>query len=267
MASSPAFSFYAKDFLAGTATMSLEEVGAYVKLLAYQWDAGSIPDSPRERTRILGCTAGQQRVVWLKLAAKFTQVGDAYQNPRLEEERRKQIERRQRLSDNGKKGGRPPNQQVKPNETNSFLVAKADENQNESLSSSSSFASSGVPSKNDGTSPRPLISGEAHPRTWGKIHGEHIPAFCDWVCLPEFIFSEFCRKSPSAKSVDGGAAYVRGWASAVRERFEGQAVGDNLKFWRARWAESHPDKAEAKKPFSIAEALAKQDAEKAGRAS
>jgi uncharacterized protein YdaU (DUF1376 family) len=256
---SPAFSFYAKDFLTGTATMSLEEVGAYVKLLAYQWDAGSVPDDPRERTRILGCSAGQQRVVWLKIASRFTRVGDAYRNERLETERQKQADRRQRLSDNGSKGGRPQNQKGKQNETNSFPTTQAIENLNERLPSSSSFASSEVPSKNDGTPPlRPLISGEAHPRTWGKIHSEHIPAFCDWVCLPEFVFSEFVRKSP-------GPEYVRGWAAAVRSRYEGEKIGDNLKFWRLRWAESHPDTAEAKKPFSVAEAIANEEKRKAER--
>jgi hypothetical protein len=91
--------------------------------------------------------------------------------------------------------------------------------------------------------PRPLISGESNPKTWGKLHGEHVPGFCDWVCLPEFLFAEFCRKSATAKASDGGALYVKGWASAVRARFEGQAVGDNLKFWRARWDESHATKA------------------------
>lgn len=107
--------------------------------------------------------------------------------------------------------------------------------------------------------PRPLISGESNPRTWGKIHGEHVAGFCDWVCLPEFIFAEFARKSGCTDLVDGGAAYVRGWAATVRERWTGP-VGDNLKFWRARWDESHPQAAAAKQKIRpIAEILADRE--------
>lgn len=112
------------------------------------------------------------------------------------------------------------------------------------------------------TSP-PLISGESNPRTWGKIHGEHVTGFCDWVCLPQFLFNEFARKSGQADKPDGGAAYVGGWATTVRERWTGP-IGDNLKFWRERWSESHPITKAAPKPFSVADALAREAARKAG---
>lgn len=82
------------------------------------------------------------------------------------------------------------------------------------------------------SAPRPLVSGEANPRTWGKIHGEHVAGFCDWVCLPEFLFAEFSRKST-------GDAYVKLWASKVRVDWAGKTIGDNLKFWRDRWNETH----------------------------
>lgn len=257
MGTSPAFSFYAKDFLAGTATMTLAERGAYVTLLCYQWDAGSVPGSERERARILGCNAAQERAVWSKLVTKFTRAGGAYQNTRLETERAKQADRRQKLAANGSKGG----SQKVANATER-LLAKEQQlgGQNPSLSSSSSFSSSDVPSKNDGTPPpRPLISGESNPRTWGKIHGDHVVGFCDWVCLPEFIFAEFARKSGQTDTLDSGSAYVRGWALTVRERWTGP-VGDNLKFWRARWDESHPQAATAKQKIRpVAEILAERE--------
>jgi len=89
---------------------------------------------------------------------------------------------------------------------------------------------------------RPLISGEGRPGTWGKIHGDHAAGFCDWVCLPEFLFSELTRKSM------GGAEYVKSWALGVRGEWEGQTVGDGLRFWRARWEESHPTATPSRKP-------------------
>lgn len=236
---SPAFSFYAKDFLTGTSTMSLQEVGAYIRLLSYQWDVGSVPVDPRDRARILGCAKAQERELWKKVGLKFNLRNDVYLNERLELERNKQVERRQRLSDNGSKGGRPVKLEVKQKETNSFSETKANGNLEQSLPSSSSSSSSGIPSKNDGTPPL-LISGESNPRTWGKIHGDHVAGFCDWVCFPEFVFAEFSRKS-------AGTEYVRGWAAAVRSKWVGP-VGDNLKFWRARWSESHPEVVNGAKP-------------------
>lgn len=164
MGSSPAFSFYAKDFLAGTATMSLAEVGAYVRLLCYQWDSGSVPADPDERARLLGCAKAQERDLWRKVGKKFILVDDTYINERLEAEREKQAERRRRLSENGKQGGRPPKPNTKPNESNSFPIAKANENLNERLAfSSSSSGKDLVPVPKDRT-PRTTLTPPAFER-------------------------------------------------------------------------------------------------------
>lgn len=98
---SPAFRFYANDFFQGTFMMSLQEVGAYIRLLCYEWDNGSIPDDPAERARIMGCSKGQEAVLWNRVEKKFTLAADGYINDRLEEERRKQFEYRRRQSDRG----------------------------------------------------------------------------------------------------------------------------------------------------------------------
>jgi uncharacterized protein YdaU (DUF1376 family) len=253
---SPAFSFYAKDFLSGTARMSLQEVGAYIRLLSYAWDDGNIPNDANERARLMVCSKAQERELWKKVGLKFVLRGDVYINERLEEERRKQVERRQRLADNGKQGGRPTKANYNLEESYRLSGTKPTENLNERLPSSSSFPSSGIPSKNDGIPSRPLISGESHPKQWGKQHGNHRVGFCDWLCLPEFLFIEFCRKSGQS---DGGEFYVEDWAKGIRSAWEGRVIAeDGLKFWRARWTESHQTKAEKPKPKGIAEILAEQ---------
>ena len=99
---SPAFQFYAKDFLSGTATMSLAERGAYVSLLAHQWDTGSVPDSAKERARILRCSNAEERKIWARLVSKFSHENESFINHRLEEERQKQAEYRRRQSDKGR---------------------------------------------------------------------------------------------------------------------------------------------------------------------
>ena len=53
-AAPPAFQFYARDFLASTSDMGAEEVGAYIRLLCYQWDKGAIPDDIPRIERIAG---------------------------------------------------------------------------------------------------------------------------------------------------------------------------------------------------------------------
>lgn len=48
------FPFYPDIFIRGTLTMSCEEKGAYIQLLCYQWDNGSIPNDQLKLSRICG---------------------------------------------------------------------------------------------------------------------------------------------------------------------------------------------------------------------
>lgn len=50
----PAFPLYADDFLAGTADMSAEEVGGYIRLLCHQWTKGGLPNDPDRLARMAG---------------------------------------------------------------------------------------------------------------------------------------------------------------------------------------------------------------------
>jgi uncharacterized protein YdaU (DUF1376 family) len=94
----PAFQFYADDFIGGTVDMTTEEVGAYIRLLCYQWGHGKAPVSKEAIDRVAGCTVSST------VLNKFRRG----KNVRLEAERRKQIEYREKQAINGAKGGRPP---------------------------------------------------------------------------------------------------------------------------------------------------------------
>jgi len=107
---SPAFSFYASNFLASTLTFSLRERGAYISLLAWSWENGSIPNEAKARCKILGCTAREERLVWETLQDKFTLEDGALKNPRLEAERAKQEEYREKSIAYGKQGGKKSTQ-------------------------------------------------------------------------------------------------------------------------------------------------------------
>jgi hypothetical protein len=84
----PAFQFYADDFIAGTVDMSPAEVGAYIRLLCYQWCRGSAPALPEKMQRVAGgivsddviakfplCSDGNRRNARLE---KVREASDAY---------------------------------------------------------------------------------------------------------------------------------------------------------------------------------------------
>jgi len=96
----PAFQFYSGDFIAGTTAMSPAEVGAYIRLLCYQWSNGSIPDDPRKLRQIVGGPVSAD------VLAKFKPAGDGrLANQRLEQERQKQTEYREKQRQKGIRSG------------------------------------------------------------------------------------------------------------------------------------------------------------------
>ena len=89
-ARSPAFQFYADDFLAGTLVMDQADVGAYIRLLCHQWSRGSIPAEAEKQQRLAGGSVSAD------VLAKFPAGDDGLlRNPRLEIERQKQLEFRE----------------------------------------------------------------------------------------------------------------------------------------------------------------------------
>lgn len=111
----PAFQFYAADFLVGTATMAAEEVGAYIRLLCYQWDTGSVPDDDATIARLGGCQASAVA----KVRQKFRKDEDGLRNERMEKERAKQRAFREKQAENGAKrwaGNAKPQALAKPSD-------------------------------------------------------------------------------------------------------------------------------------------------------
>lgn len=84
----------------GTLGMSAEAVGAYIRLLCYQWDNGAVPDSD-DFIKRCGGIANPHAVAEVRL--KFGKTSDGLKNARLEEVRAKQEDYRQKQAINGKK--------------------------------------------------------------------------------------------------------------------------------------------------------------------
>lgn len=104
MKASPAFQFYPADFLLGTATMTVEEVGAYIRLLCVQWSQGGLPADDARLAMIAQCNVGAIASV----KVKFRKCPDGrLRNDRLEKVRASQDEYRRKQSENAGKRWHP----------------------------------------------------------------------------------------------------------------------------------------------------------------
>lgn len=82
----PYFKFYPTDFLLGIAYMSNAEVGAYIKLLCYQWNKGFLPNDHNILESLSGGMTDN-------VLDKFVLEGNVWKNKRLEKEREVYIEK------------------------------------------------------------------------------------------------------------------------------------------------------------------------------
>lgn len=99
--------FYANDFLGSTAEMDNATVGAYIKLLCYQWINGDIPIQKDKIAKLLQVDNTVMAVLWEDLSKKFitnSQNPDRLQNKRLEKIRNEALEYRKNRAMAGKKG-------------------------------------------------------------------------------------------------------------------------------------------------------------------
>lgn len=85
----PAFQFYPGDFLEGSAEMTLEETGLYIRLLCRQWITGSVPSDAARAATLAQTTVDTFERLWPVVGQKFESGTDGrLRNARLEAERR-----------------------------------------------------------------------------------------------------------------------------------------------------------------------------------
>jgi uncharacterized protein YdaU (DUF1376 family) len=109
MRTSQSFPFYHADFLLGTALLSCEQVGAYMRLLCHQWEQGSLPKDENLLAKLAQTSAENIQGI----LHKFQDApGGKIKNRKLEEVRKSLNAYRKSRSDNGKKGGRPKKHMV-----------------------------------------------------------------------------------------------------------------------------------------------------------
>jgi uncharacterized protein YdaU (DUF1376 family) len=105
VAKSPAFQFYPAEYLAdaGVQMMTLEEEGAYIRLLCYCWREGSIPNDDRKLSLL--CKGAVTTVIAVVTALFENDPNDPSRlvHGRLEKEREKQQQWSEKSSEGGKK--------------------------------------------------------------------------------------------------------------------------------------------------------------------
>src|SRR5579884_4189887 len=92
----PAFQFYADDFVADTVGFTAEEVGAYVRMMCWQWKQGAIPSDLDRLAIVAGVAPARMRVIWKTLEGKYEPhptLADAFVQPRLERVRAEAAQR------------------------------------------------------------------------------------------------------------------------------------------------------------------------------
>lgn len=99
MPARPWFAFFPGDYLADTAHLSLEEHGAYLKLICHAWNHdGTVPSDPRQLGHIWGCHTNRAKNLWGVLAQFFYETGGKFRHKRIDKEITKAIERKGKAS-------------------------------------------------------------------------------------------------------------------------------------------------------------------------
>lgn len=248
MGKSPAFQFYASDFLASCASLSLEETGAHIKLLAWSWDNGPIPNG-RVLT-ILGGSARASGRAWDGIRDRWRESVDGWTHGRLEETRLQHaafaerqstrgrrgadVRWRKQCSSNGASNAQASNKQW-PGDGSPSPSPSPDLRESTERSLSGGRARAIPPDAEiavvmaDGA---PLIDGAAL-----RLHGSH--AWCGpnfRMCVPRGLHTDFIARLSGGDDRDA-AARLFAWYPTVVAQYTGRALGDDLfAFWRNSFA-------------------------------
>jgi uncharacterized protein YdaU (DUF1376 family) len=142
----PAFQLYAQDFDMDTATWENDEVGAYLRLLLYEWVNGGLPSDTYKLSKIVRESEKKFVGKWKNLSTKFIQNGNGLLiNKRMEEVRQKQS---QYLESQREKGIKSAKKRWEGHITPVTTTVKERLQPNDNSSSSTSSSSSNNKKKN-----------------------------------------------------------------------------------------------------------------------
>ncbi|MCC2612625.1 DUF1376 domain-containing protein [Neorhizobium petrolearium] len=117
----PWMQIFIGDELAETSALSPSEYGCHMRLRLHQWQHGELP-SDEERLRRI-CLADREE--WPSIRDVLAPLFDwQWHHQRTAELRKASEEKREKMAENGKKGGRPRKSEEKPMESQQKAIAK-----------------------------------------------------------------------------------------------------------------------------------------------
>lgn len=103
----PYMQFYPGDYLSDTMHLSIEEHGAYLKIMFCMWQAGGwLTDNDRDVCRILGITNGKWQKIKYRIGSYFFYENGRFTQQKLQKTLKKSEEKRSILKSNGSEGGK-----------------------------------------------------------------------------------------------------------------------------------------------------------------
>jgi uncharacterized protein YdaU (DUF1376 family) len=100
MSKDPAFLFYSKDWLTGTADLMPEEKGVYIDLLAHQQQHGILPKDTERLARMVALSHDEFLKIWGKIEDNFIHMNGGLINLKLYQliQERKKGAKKKRIS-------------------------------------------------------------------------------------------------------------------------------------------------------------------------
>lgn len=148
----PAFQFYASDFMSGVVGWNAEEIGVYIQLLCLQFDKGSVGE--REKKHVI--MTASKSVVDFVLEDKFTCEDGKYKNKRLAAVIEDYDEYRKKQAENGKRGGRPKKGSLSSRLTQTKPKQNPPHNPNETQTKPSISTTTTISTTNSNTNTKPM---------------------------------------------------------------------------------------------------------------
>lgn len=176
----PAFQFYPKDFISdiNVSVMNMEERGIYITLLSYCWLEGWLPNASSKLKRMCN-NPSNWKESWKNVKPCFYKNGNKLYHKRLEKERKKQEEWREKSRLGGKKSGEERRKKDKKKGGSTTLKPpyKPKVNQRPTLQFSSSTSSSNYKKKNINKKKKPKKQKDALRDDFIKEQAEKIISY------------------------------------------------------------------------------------------
>lgn len=151
----PAMPLYCSDFKMDTDELTLEEVGAHIRLLVSQWVNRSLPNNMEKLARICGTNVPDFIRIWDELSMKYeVKDGGRLQNRRLEKVREERLKYIKQQTISGRNGGEAKAIKYGDGKPHFVEVAKTYLSSSPSSSTSISSSSSNIDEQTDFVPPQ-----------------------------------------------------------------------------------------------------------------